>query len=74
MAKAIIELKEPVNKIEFYLNQYELKALEGKFIHEGKWLTTPTAWIYCSECGLEPPNETNYKSDFCPNCGARMSK
>ena len=38
----------------------------------GKWLETPTAWIYCSVCGEEPPEETNIRTRFCPNCGAEM--
>lgn len=39
---------------------------------KGRWLMTPTAWVYCSECNREPPNESNAKSDYCPNCGAMM--
>lgn len=37
----------------------------------GKWMSL-NGWITCSECGCEPPNETNIESDFCPNCGADM--
>lgn len=40
----------------------------------GRWLRTPTGWVYCSECGNEPPNETNEETDFCPNCGAYMKE
>lgn len=39
----------------------------------GKWLRTPTAWVYCSVCGKEPPEETNATTPFCPNCGAEMT-
>jgi len=38
----------------------------------GKWLRTPTHWVYCSVCGREPPNETNETTPYCPWCGARM--
>lgn len=31
-----------------------------------------TGWIYCTVCGHEPPNESNLRTDFCPNCGADM--
>ena len=41
---------------------------------QGEWKHTSTYWVYCSVCGQEPPNESNYESDFCPNCGARMRK
>ncbi len=29
--------------------------------------------VYCSECGtIETQRDSNYKTRFCPNCGARM--
>lgn len=29
--------------------------------------------VYCSECGtIEAVRDSNYKTRFCPNCGARM--
>lgn len=43
-------------------------------VKHGKWLLTPTWWAYCSVCGMEPPNESNETTDYCPNCGARMDK
>lgn len=48
---------------------YELPSAERP---KGKWLRTPTSWIYCSVCDNEPPNESNYASKYCPNCGAEM--
>ena len=41
-------------------------------VKHGKWMRTPTWWAYCSVCGMEPPNESNCTTDYCPNCGARM--
>lgn len=41
-------------------------------VKHGHWKSTPTAWIYCSICGNEPPNETNVATPYCPNCGAKM--
>lgn len=38
----------------------------------GKWLHTPTYWVYCSVCDREPPNETNERTPYCPWCGAKM--
>lgn len=44
---------------------------------QGEWtdLSTDgrhTGWIACSVCGQEPPNESNLRTKFCPNCGAKM--
>lgn len=41
-------------------------------VKHGKWLRTPTWWAYCSVCGMEPPNESNETTDYCPNCGTKM--
>jgi len=38
----------------------------------GKWLRTPTHWVYCSVCNREPPSETNETTSYCPWCGAKM--
>ena len=46
------------------------KGREG-FVKKGQWLSSQ-GWIYCSICGSEPPIESNYASDYCPNCGAEM--
>ena len=43
-------------------------------VKHGKWMRTPTGWAYCSVCRMEPPNESNETTDYCPNCGARMDK
>lgn len=40
-------------------------------VKHGRWVSK-NGWVNCSVCGLEPPNESNEISDFCPNCGARM--
>ena len=44
---------------------------------QGEWTDLSTderhvGWIACSVCGQEPPNESNLRTDFCPNCGAKM--
>lgn len=40
-------------------------------VKHGKWVSK-NGWVSCSVCGLEPPNESNEISEYCPNCGARM--
>lgn len=51
---------------------------EVEFVRpSGEWsdLSTDgrhTGWIFCTACGQEPPNESNLRTDFCPNCGADM--
>lgn len=42
-------------------------------VKHGEWVSK-NGWVSCSVCGLEPPNETNETSDYCPNCGAKMDK
>lgn len=49
-----------------------IPAVDAVEVRHGRWLRTPTSWVYCSVCGEEPPQETNITSDFCPNCGAKM--
>lgn len=46
---------------------------------EGEWVTTRTenhdGEIYCSVCDHDAPTEGDYrqvKTNYCPNCGARM--
>lgn len=51
-----------------------IPTIEAEPIRHGHWVTTATGWIYCSNCDREPPNETNYRSDYCPNCGAKMDE
>ena len=43
-------------------------------VRHGRWLTSPTGWLYCSECEGEPPCEINVRTDYCPNCGAKMDE
>ena len=50
-----------------------IKELIRADMKQGEWLMTPTAWVYCSICGAEPPNETNERTAYCPNCGSRMA-
>lgn len=42
-------------------------------VRRGRWERTPTWWIYCSECGNEPPKETNIATPYCHWCGAQMT-
>ena len=42
-------------------------------VKHGNWVSK-NGWVSCSVCGLEPPNESNETSDYCPNCGARMDE
>lgn len=78
--KTLSELseKEKVNE----LSGYERVIANGiPYVEraQGEWtdLSTDgrhTGWIACSVCGQEPPNESNLRTNFCPNCGASMRK
>ncbi len=58
-----------------YVEQLPSAQLER---NKGKWIVDVLADnIYrCSECGVDAPVEptggTEYKSNYCPNCGAKM--
>ena len=46
---------------------------------DGKWITDDLSGIIsCSRCGYDAPMETTgggqYKSKFCPTCGAKMEE
>lgn len=53
-----------------------MKAADVAPVRHGKWLPTTkwwqggSAWKQCSECGILHLG----KSNFCPNCGAKMEK
>ena len=41
----------------------------------GRWIDRPAVkgQVYCSECAtVEKSTDGNYKSRYCPNCGAKM--
>ena len=43
----------------------------------GRWIDRPNikGQVYCSECAtIEKSTDNNYKSNRCPNCGAKMYK
>lgn len=70
-----IEQGMTVTGIEQALNEVPTVRLEQK---TGRWIVDALANnIYrCSECGIDAPVEltggTEYKSNYCPNCGADM--
>ena len=45
---------------------------------KGKWIHKNVGGWHCSECGVQAPvwcfATTQNLSDYCPNCGVRMSK
>lgn len=46
-------------------------TIEAEPVRRGRWINI-RGWVHCSVCHSEPPNESNIKSDYCSNCGARM--
>lgn len=62
---------------EPYISLYQINdapTVDAEPVRHGQWLTSPTGWLYCSECGGEPPCEINVRTDYCPNCGAKMDE
>ena len=37
----------------------------------GRWMEDDKGYFYCTNCELYPNDQTR-KTDYCPNCGARM--
>ena len=57
-----------------YISTHELwnaPTVDAEPIRHGRWIFT-MGWVCCSECGNEPPSESNVESNYCPNCGAKM--
>ena len=45
-------------------------------VPNGRWIdrVAVKGEVYCSECGtIEAVRDSNFKTRFCPNCGARMA-
>ena len=69
--KLLKELQKPYKVVILSESEIEFVKLYGEWTD----LSTDgrhTGWIACSVCGQEPPNESNLRTNFCPNCGARM--
>jgi hypothetical protein len=53
-----------------------IKALRaeqhGKWIHDGYDFPHGVDWMHCSECGKRDVYCPATRTNFCPNCGARM--
>lgn len=61
------------DKESVHMYQIALAPTVDPYKH-GHWEVSPTGWVYCSVCNEEPPNETNIRSKYCPNCGAEMDE
>ena len=44
----------------------------GKWIHDGYDFPHGVDWMHCSECGKRDVYCPAARTNFCPNCGARM--
>lgn len=44
----------------------------GKWIHDGYDFPHGVDWMHCSECGKRDVYCPATRTNFCPNCGARM--
>ena len=53
----------------------EIPAADVAEVRHGKWIYGEDIDIQCSICGCDALTEGDYrqfKSNFCPNCGAKM--
>lgn len=62
---------EQIEELKQYVEQ-QVKELSRQ---KGKWLSSPTAHYYCSNCYCYPHDDycaSHLGMNFCPNCGADM--
>lgn len=61
---------------------YRAEAVHGEWIRKEKEINDCDGhrafyWYECDQCGTKPPKDTwghEWNSNFCPNCGAKMTK
>lgn len=47
---------------------------KGKWIVDGVRFKGGHDWMHCSECGRETLNTPMERTNYCPNCGAKMEE
>lgn len=67
------------NMAECMAASYLRKIASGEYapVVHGRWIESDTGWYHCSNCGDSCGalgDETPYKSERCPLCGAVMDK
>ena len=72
-AVSVLKMVEAHGSLVIKAKEMAIQALEDQKV--GRWIATENEEIkidgfYCSECDL--PMETEEKTPYCPNCGARM--
>ena len=45
-------------------------VVQGRWIHDGRRIEGGIDWCHCSECGKS--NNFCVRTNYCPNCGAKM--
>lgn len=48
------------------------KVRHGRWIIDGRRFSCGYVWMHCSVCGKEDIDSHVTKTNYCPNCGARM--
>lgn len=69
------ELQEVQDWREFRSMIKSVPAADVEPVRHGRWIERAKVkgQVYCSECAtLEKSTDSNYKSRYCPHCGAKM--
>ena len=52
--------------------QFKVSRPTGEWIHDGVDVEGGVDWMHCSNCGKSDVWADATRTNFCPNCGARM--
>ena len=78
--EAALACKQPIGAYGMDISSEDIKAIPAADVVEvrhGRWKKVHDEvcyWLACSVCGEEIPKRfgTDYYTDYCPNCGAKM--
>lgn len=51
-----------------------IKELKAQLPKRGEWVEDEYGFIHCSECRMEWDEPEHTQTNYCPNCGAKMTE
>ena len=70
----VYKLVEPSGTARVHCSQIdELPRADVAEVRHARWVEESSLYVHCSICRTrEYPREHNFRSKYCPNCGAKM--